>query len=344
MEQTLPRRQHQILLALIQEYISTAEPVGSATLVHKCGIEASPATIRSEMARLESDGYLYQPHTSSGRAPTNRAYRYYVDFLLDMQISPPTDVQNALVEYEHYNASVQRLLEFSSKHLAGMTRFTSLVLAPRLRRTMFKYLRLVHAGENNLILILMTNTGAIINKLIQMDQPMSDESLDRMTGVLNERLKGMYLGDIQIDFLQNLEPELQKEILVNLGELALETASQEETDVICDGTANLLDIPEFRDLEKLKNILGLLDDEKLVAEILKKTIASEGVKVYIGSEHQVPEAAQCAFITAPYEIQGIPVGSVGIMGPTRMPYKRLIPLIRAFARVFGRKLDNTNKS
>ncbi len=336
----LPKRQHQIVLALIREFINTAEPVGSNTLTRKYNISASPATIRNEMARLESDGFMQQPHTSSGRVPTDKAYRYYVNYLLQQQVEPPRDMQEVLREYEHYTAHVEKLLEHTSKLLADLTHYTSLILAPRIRRTLFRYLRLVPADDsNNVIIILMTNTGTLINKLVQLEHGISDQGLERMTNLLNDRLSGMCLGDIDVDFLRSLEPGLQVEILHQLAEVTRETALNEEGDFICGGTVNLLDWPEFRNLEKLRKILELLEEEKVVAEILNKTLTDSDVKVFIGSEHRLPKASDCTFITAAYRIGSTPVGSIGIMGPTRMNYQRLIPAVRAVAQVFGRKLS-----
>ena len=340
MDVKLPKRQHQIILALIKEFITTAEPVGSTTLTRKYNISASSATIRNEMSRLESEGFMQQPHTSSGRVPTDKAYRYYVNCLLQQQVAPPTDVQEILREYEQYTAHVEKLLDHTSKLLANLTHYTSLILAPRLRRSLFRYVRLVPADDsNNVIIILMTNTGTLINKLVQLEQGMTAEGLERMTNLLNDRLSGMCLGDINVDFLQSLEPGLQLEILRRLAEVTRQTAASEDGNFIYDGTVNLLDSPEFRNLEKLKKILELLEEEKVVAEILNKTLTDSDVKVYIGSEHRLPKASDCAFITAAYSIGSTPVGSIGIMGPTRMPYQRLIPAIRAVAQVFSKKLS-----
>ena len=325
-------------MALIREFISTAEPVGSGTLVRKYDISASSATIRNEMGKLEELGYLFQPHASSGRIPTDKAYRYYVNFLMQKQISPPDDVKEILHEYELYESHIQRLLEYTSKILADMTHFTSLVLAPRLRRTMFKYLKLAPLEGNQVLIIMMTNTGAIINKLIPMDRELPPESLERMTNILNDRLAGMYLGDIQMDFLEKMEEDLHKDILEHLTLLTRETLQNASDHFIYDGTVNLLDLPEFQNLEKLRIIMELLEEEKRVADILKKTLLVEGVKIYIGHEIPLAPVKECSFITASYQIGGTPVGTIGIMGPTRMPYQRIIPVVNAFATVFSRKL------
>ncbi len=338
MDDVLSKRQHQILLSLVQEFIDRAEPVGSSTLARKYGISASPATIRNEMARLEDMGYLYQPHTSSGRVPTDKAYRYYVNFLLKERISPPEDVQRVLREFESFDDHINRMVEYASKLLADLTHYTSLVLAPRLRKTMFKYLKLAPLEGNQVLIILLTNTGSVINKLIQVDVPLSEESLERMTNILNRRLSGMYLGDIKLDFLKSIERGLHQEILRHLSLLTMETLQREDT-LVYDGALNLLDLPEFQNIDRLKRIMELLEEEKIVADILKKTLSTEKGRIYIGREVPSQEPLDdITFITAPYYMGHMPIGSVGVLGPMRMPYHRIIPVVDAIAKIFSKKL------
>lgn len=339
MEANVTPRQNRILLSLVKEFIDSAEPVGSSYLARKYGISSSPATIRNEMAKLESMGYLQQPHASSGRVPSDKAYRHYVNYLIEQKVTTPEDVKRILAEFRSYNAHIQRLLERASKLLANFTHYTSLVLAPRLRKSLFKYLKLVPADGRRIIIILVTNTGTILNKVIQLENEVSEEDLEKMTNLLNQRLSGMYLGEINLNFLLSLQAGLQKEILEELSEVTREVVTSDESHFIYDGAANLLDTPEFHDLERLKTVLALLEEERVVAEILNKTLNNEGVKVYIGTELDLDIAQECTFITAAYTLNGIPLGSVGIIGPTRMPYQRLIPAIGSFAEVFSEKLN-----
>jgi heat-inducible transcriptional repressor len=338
MDDLLSARQHQILIDLVREFISTAEPVGSSTLTHKYDISASPATIRNDMARLEEQGYLQQPHTSAGRVPTDKAYRYYVNFLMQKQIKVPDEARDVIDEYERYEAHVQNLLEYTSKCLADITNFTSLILAPRLRRTMFKYLKVAPLEDSQMLIILMTNTGAIINKIIHLEKSIGFDKLERITNVLNNRLSGMFLGDIHLEFLRGLEVNLPPELLQHICELTRETLQSDENRFIYDGASNLLNLPEFQNLEKLRLIMLLLEEEKMVADILKQTLMNEGVKIYIGQEHRLSPIEDCSFITAAYQVGQIPLGTIGIMGPKRMPYQKLIPVVNAFADVFSRKL------
>jgi heat-inducible transcriptional repressor len=338
MDNMLSSRQHQIIIALVKEFIATAEPVGSATLTHKYGITASSATIRNDMAKLEEQGYLQQPHTSAGRTPTDKAYRYYVNFLMQKQIKVPDEVRDILDEYEKYEAHVQNLLEYTSKSLADLTHFTSLILAPRLRKTMFKYMKIAPLEDNQMLIILMTNTGAIINKVIHLEKSIQLDKLERITNILNNRLGGMFLGDIHLEFLRQLENSLPPDLLQHIFELTRETLQSDENRFIYDGASNLMNLPEFQNLEKLRLIMLLLEEEKMVADILKQTLINEGVKIFIGQEHKLSPVEDCSFITATYQIGQTPLGTIGIMGPKRMPYQTLIPVVNAFANVFSKKL------
>ncbi len=339
METLLSSRQHRILVAIINEFIISAEPVGSITLVRKYDILFSSATIRNEMSRLEELGYLFQPHTSSGRIPTDRAYRYYVDFLMKKRLNPPQDIDVVLDEYKKLEAHLGRLVDYTGRLLSDLTKYTSLVLVPRFRRTLFRFLKITPLEDNNIVLILMTNTGSILNKVIHLSREINEEQLGKMTKILNDRLSGMFLGDINLEFLQNLPGDLHEDLIQNLSSLTLETLKDQESDVRCEGTRHLFDLPEFQDLKRLRSIFEVLEDEKVVAEILKKTLTTEGLKVYIGSEHHLDEMKECSFITATYSMRGVPLGTIAVMGPTRMPYDTIIPVVNSFAEVFSEKLN-----
>lgn len=343
MDEILPGRQHKILLALIREFIETAEPVGSNTLYRKHNLKASPATIRNDMAKLEEKNYLMQPHTSSGRIPTDKGYRYYVNYLMSQKMKTPGDVKKDLQEFEKFQAGLEKLVQYSCRILADMTHHTSLVLVPRIRRTMFKYLKLTPIEDKQILIILMTNTGSIINKVIRLEREFDEEELDRMTRILNDRLSGMYLKDIRMDFLTEIEGELQTDILKHISLLTRETFQDQDDRFIYDGTANLLDLPEFQNLEKLKLVMELLEEEKVISQILKQTLFNEGVKIYIGHEISIDPIAGCSFITATYQIGSTPVGTVAVMGPTRIPYHRVIPVVNAFADIFSKKLTLISK-
>jgi heat-inducible transcriptional repressor len=338
MEELLSPRQHQILLTIIQEFINSAEPVGSATLVNRYGFRLSPATLRNEMAKLEDLGFLFQPHTSSGRIPTDRAYRYYVNFLMQKRMDPPEDVETTLKEYERLEAHLHRLVEVTVKLLSDITHYTSIVLVPRFRQNLFRYLKITPIEGRRALLILMTNTGAILNKVITLNKDVTEEYLQRITENLNRRLEGVFLENISSELMKNIDDEATEEIAGHIGILARESALQEDKGLIYEGTKHLLTAPEFHDIERLKAIFEFLEDEKLISEILKNTLGNEGIKILIGEEHRMDLIRECSFITATYRLGQTPIGSLAIMGPTRMPYGRLIPVVNACAELFSEKL------
>ena len=338
MEELLSPRQHKIIIAIISEFIASAEPVGSTTLVRKYDILVSSATIRNEMSRLENKGFLFQPHTSSGRIPTDRAYRYYVDFLMQKSLNLPHNLDTFLEEYKRLEAHLHKLIGYTGKLLSDLTQYTSLVLVPRFKKDLFRFLKITPLEGRRILLILMTNTGSIKNKVIHLSRDISEEHFKKMTRILNERLSGMFLRDINPQFLQKLPEEINEDLIHHLSQLTKESVISQDSDVICEGTRHLLELPEFQDLNRLRSIFNMLENEKLVSEILNKTLATEGLKVYIGSEHNLEEMKECSFITATYGLGGIPLGAIAILGPTRMPYGRIIPVVNSLAKLFSEKL------
>lgn len=339
MKSFLPPRLHQILIAIVKEFIASAEPIGSKAIVKKYDFSVSPATIRNEMAKLEELGFLFQPHTSSGRVPTDKAYRYYVNHILSQQMQPPVDVEAALKEYENLEFHFQKLIEYTVQLIADITHYTSLVLVPRFKRTLFRYIKITPIDGNRLLLIMMTNTGAILNKVIQVSRAISEEEQEKMTNILNERLSNKYFEDVYKELLEDTSEEMQEEIIQHIGLLTREALREQEDRLIYDGAKHLLEAPEFRDLDKLKTVFEALEDEKLVVEILKKTLENEGLQVIIGSENRAQEMKDCSIITATYGVRETPLGSIAVMGPTRMPYARIIPVINACAEIFSEKLE-----
>ncbi|HXE73815.1 MAG TPA: heat-inducible transcriptional repressor HrcA [Candidatus Nitrosotenuis sp.] len=328
----LEARQQKILLAVIREHVRTAEPVGSGQVARRYALNCSAATIRHEMARLEEMGYLGQPHTSAGRLPLDRAYRFYVDRLLETGVNPPPEARGL-----HLAAStrlLETMLAEALRQLSELTRYTALILSPQLRPSLLRYLQLVPLGPRHLLLVLLTSTGQVVQKAIEVSSDIPDH-LESTTRALNQRLRGLPLGQITRDLLRDLEVEVDEEILWGLStEAPLEGAR-----VMLDGTSHLLDQPEFKDLERLRAVLRVLDEEELLAEVLSKTLHSSGLQAWIGSENELPEIRGCSLLSAPYCYRGQPVGSMAILGPTRMPYARMLGILQGMADLLSSRLD-----
>lgn len=334
----LEPRQERILLAVIREYVETAEPVGSASLLQKYNLGCSSATIRNEMARLEELGFLAQPHTSAGRLPLDKAYRYYVDRLLEKRIVPPPEASEIARDFQDIDRELAALLDHARRRLSQLTRYTSVVLGPRLGRSLFKYLQLIKTAPRQVLLIMMTHAGTIVHRVIDLSMDLDPHDLDRLTNMLNDRLLGMSMDRINIDFLRGLPQPLEPEILERVSQVTQELAREYEHRVYFEGASNLLDQPEFRDAYKARGLLEVLEQESMLAEILDKSLPRDGVAVVIGGEHLLSQMRECTMVTATYCVGGLPIGSIGVIGPMRLHYDRVISIVKCVADVFGRRL------
>jgi len=336
----LTSRQENILLAIVKEYIRTAEPVSSQALLLKHDFVFSSATLRSEMASLEDLGYLIQPYTSAGRIPSDRAYRFYVDTLMQEEIPPPPEALSIRRQYQYLDAEMDRMIQQTTRLLADLTRYTSLVLAPQIRKTFFKYLKLLPLGPGTILMVLLTNTGSMLKRVVEVTEEVQPETLEKVANLLNERLNGISFALMDAPFLEFSSVDFEKTLLLReISRATVEAAREHEEKLFYEGTSHLLEVPEFRDLNKLQTILEFLEEEKLIAEILGKTLASPGIQVGIGSENRCVEIRDCAMITATYQVGGKPLGTIGIIGPTRMPYRNIISIVDYVAGSFSDKLN-----
>lgn len=337
-EDVLEPRQERILLAVIREYIETAEPVGSTVLSQKCNLDCSSATIRSEMARLEEMGYLAHPHTSAGRIPLDRAYRYYVDLLLRTNIQPPPEARAIARDFQDTVRELETLIEHTTRVLSQLTRYTSVVLGPRLGRSLFKYLQLVGVGPRQILLVMMTHAGSIVHKVVEVTGPVDADKLVRLTNMLNDRLHGLSLEAIHQGLRQLIEP-MEPEILERVSEATRDLMRESTHRAFLEGAANLLDQPEFHDVHKVRALLEVLEREQMLVEVMDQSLSDSGVMVVIGAENRVSEMRQCTVVAATYTVDGVPVGSLGVLGPTRLTYERVIPIVRYVADRFGSRLS-----
>ena len=326
----LDERKRKILQAIIDDYVLTAEPIGSRTIARKYKLGISPATIRNEMADLEILGFLEQPHTSAGRIPSAKGYRFYVDCLM----SPPKISANevALIE-QWYKTRARRLSEVfqeTAKMLSRMTRNISLVSAPQVtQKCIFKYMQFLPLDERRVILVLVTDVGFVENKVIDVAPGTDFEELQELARQVNRRLGGLPLDKIKASLLD----EVKKDILLDtdLLNFTLETLSEalvNNTDqkVYLGGTTQLLSQPEFRDVEKIKGLLSMLEEQRLLKDILQ-TSQKDGVVVSIGEENSYSGIQDCSMVQATYRFDGQIVGAIAVLGPTRMEYGKIVAVL-----------------
>ncbi len=324
----LDERKQRILQAVIQDYISSAEPVGSRTLARKYDLGVSPATIRNEMADLEMLGYLEHIHTSSGRVPSSKGYRLYVDSLLPVQ--PMTDAEKAMID-KWYKAKVQQLdqvFQETAKIISKLTRNVSLVLAPQISKAAFRCIQFLPLDDHRVIAVLMTDAGFVENRIMEMPAGSSFEDFQRMAKVINGCLAGHTLGAIQNGSLKQIEAEIGDNGLYESAMTLIDKAlnSQRKERLYLGGTTEMMEQPEFHNVDKVKELLIMLEKDQLMKDILKAHLG-DGLTVTIGQENEYSGIKDCSIITATYHLDGELLGSMAVLGPTRMEYGRTMSLL-----------------
>ena len=324
----LDERKQRILQAIINDYISSAEPVGSRTIARKYDLGVSPATIRNEMADLEMLGYLEQLHTSSGRIPSSKGYRFYVDDLLPPQ--PMTSHEKEVID-RWYRARVKRVEEVfqeTAKIISRMTKNISLVLAPQITKAAFRCLQFLPLDSHRVIAVIMTDAGFVENKIIEMPAGAAFTDFQRMAQVINESLAGQSLDAIQQGSLKHIRDEIMDESLYEAAMEVIRRALdfEKRERLYLGGTTQLLEQPEFHDVERVKEILLMLEEEQLMKDILHAHLG-EGLSVTIGHENQYSGIQDCSIITATYHLDGELLGTIAVLGPTRMEYGKSMALL-----------------
>lgn len=337
----LNERKQRILHAVVKDYIQTAEPVGSRTLSRHYHFDLSAATIRNEMADLEELGFLTQPHTSAGRIPSQQGYRFYVDSLMDAAIlsQQEEDYLGQFFTQVEKMREIDQIVQQTAKALSFVTRYTSLVLAPQIQRSAFKQMRLIPVDSQRALVVLMTDTGYIKNKVIEMPKALSQDELNRIVAYINEQLSGQTIASLSAARLRKLRTDLYShmDILDSMFHMLEECQAESDSRVFLGGTSNILDQPEFKDMEKVKHLLTLFEEGERLTLILGTPL--EGVSIRIGTENTLIEMSDCSLITASYQMNDRPLGTIGVLGPTRMDYARVITVIEEIAGRLNKLID-----
>ena len=337
----LDERKQRILQAIINDYVSTAEPIGSRTIARKYDLGVSPATIRNEMADLELLGYLEQLHTSSGRIPSAKGYRFYVDTLLSRPEISENDIS---MISSWYNAKVRRIEEVfqeTARIISRMTHNISLVLAPQISQSSFKYLQFLPMDERRVIVVIVTDGGFVENKMIDIPEDTTFEELQRVAEAINKRLAGVSLNSIKSSVLKEIGKSVVPDSSVFDAALAVIhnalTIDKKER-LYLGGTTQLLNQPEFRDVEKMRNILLMLEEEQLLCDILHAQ-DEDGIVVKIGHENKYSGIKDCSMVQATYRVDGQVVGTIAVLGPTRMEYGKVMALLEFMHSNLGKILN-----
>lgn len=336
----LDERKKKILQTIVNDYVSTAEPVGSRTLARKYGLGLSPATIRNEMADLEVLGYLAQPHTSAGRIPSPQGYRFYVDCLLEPPRISAHEVNLITNWYQTRVRSIEEVFQETAKIISRMTRNITLVTAPQLSQSTFKYLQFLPLDDRRAIVIIVTDAGFVENKVIDIPQGTSFHDLQQIAAGINRRLGGLGFDRIKQSLLREIKDDLLAdpalfEAALTILRQALAVDKSER--VYLGGTTQLLNQPEFRDVDKIRGLLNMLEEEKLLADIIHMN-DGEGVVVTIGEENKFSGIQDCSMVQATYRIEGQVIGTLAVLGPTRMEYGKIMAVLEFMHRHLGEML------
>ncbi len=324
-------RKNKVLQAIIEDYVATAEPVGSRTIARKYNLGVSPATIRNEMSDLEEMGYLEQPHTSAGRIPSDRGYRYYVDCLMPERPINPAEQEAIRRTFQRKIREFDTLVRETARLLSETTQLTAVISGPQFEKAVFKEIRLVPLGQDRALLIYITDSGLVENQVVEVPLEVTMLELQQVAALLSEHLRGQRVETLS-------RTALQRE-LVRYGTLleqALYFLEQklepgERHRLYLGGTSHMLDQPEFRDVEKLRGVLSFLEQEEAVASVLGVDRESEGVEIQIGEEIRLRELADCSVVTATYRLGDRIIGKMGVIGPRRMEYPKVVSILNAIA-------------
>src|SRR5215467_503389 len=344
----LSRRERRVLEAVIRSYVETAEPAGSRTLSRRFGLGVSPATIRNTMSDLEEKGFLFHPHTSAGRVPTNKAYRLYVDSLLSF---PPmraaeTDRLAEEIGFRNGSSPIETILRRAAQTLGVLTQELGVALGPRLDRSILRRLELVSVSSERMLMVLTLDGGMVRTVFVEVPGEIAPSALASVTAVLNERLAGLTLAEIRSSLgtrLRDATADRSASELLNIfvqeGEQLFDAALPgADADVMLGAASVLAEQPEFSGADRLRRLLALTERPQALGDAIRRRGQAPGISITIGAEHDDPRLEEFTLITAEYHV-GPLTGVIGVIGPTRMPYDKVISLVSHTSRLLNDLLD-----
>ena len=336
----LNERAQTLLKALVERYIADGQPVGSRALSRMSGLDLSPASIRNVMADLEDMGFIASPHTSAGRIPTPRGYRFFVDTLLTLKPLDNNEIHQ--LEGQLHTESRQRIVTSASQLLSDLTHFAGVVMTPR-RAAMFRQIEFVSLSDKRILIIIVSPEGDVQNRIFALDRSYTPSELVEAANLLNQHYAGCSVEGIR----RRVHNEL-KELRENMSQLmaaALEVgtqAMQDATDeIVLSGERNLLHVQDLSgNMASLRKLFDLFEKKTSLLQLLDVSNRAQGVQIFIGGESGLVPLDECSIVTAPYEVDGQIVGTLGVIGPTRMAYERVIPIVDITAKLLSSALSH----
>lgn len=329
-------RKKKILQAIIDEYIGTAEPVGSRAISKKNELGLSSATIRNEMADLEELGYLVQPHTSAGRIPSDMGYRFYVNSLMQRYQMGVEAMEKMKFDFQKKVDQLDTIIKKASIMASAMTDYTTVVTSPILNQSKIRKLDLVALGGDTVMLILITSAGTVKNQVMSI--PIDDSTAEQLAGILNSKLSGLTIDAITFDKIQELQNEmsgvfdLHPKSLIQILDFIYKTIeSLDETEIYINNAKSILKQPEYSDVKKAQEMFGFLEDPKNLKSIIDKPSKDGTASITIGSENKFEQLHDCSLVTVNYSLGDKAVGKIGVIGPKRMNYAKVISALDCIA-------------
>jgi heat-inducible transcriptional repressor len=325
-----------LLKALVERYIADGQPVGSRTLSKASGLELSPATIRNVMSDLEELGLIASPHTSAGRIPTNRGYRLFVDTMLTVQ-------KGELPTHRLAPDQPQKVIANAANMLSSLSHYVGVVMAPK-RASVFRHIEFLRLSEKRVLLIIVSPEGDVQNRVIFTEADYSQSQLIEASNYLNAHYAGMAIEQVRMRVKQELV-NLQSEIASLMQaavQMSSEAMSEDEGDVVISGERNLLSVSDFSsDMGNLRQAFDLFEQKTQLMRLLDVSSQADGVRIFIGGESQFVPMQELSVVSAPYEVDGHVVGTLGVIGPTRMPYERMIQIVDITSKMVGNALSQS---
>lgn len=328
--QGLDDRKMKILQTIIKTYLETGEPVGSRTISKYADLNLSSATIRNEMADLEDLGYIVQPHTSAGRIPSDKGYRWYVDRLMDEKEQEVTEMKEQMLQKAD---KMDQLLKQAAKVLAANTNYATMISAPTYNRNKLKFIQLSQVDENQIIAVIVMEGNIIKNKIVTVDEELSNETLLKLNMLLNTNLTGMSIEEINLGMIARLKEQagIHSEVISDVLDAVANVIQVDDLEIYTSGETNIFKYPELSDRQSAQEIISAFEEKQQLASIVTQTLADEenkGIQVYIGNETPVQNMKDCSVVTATYELGEGMQGTIGIVGPKRMDYEHVMKTLK----------------
>ncbi|KPK74067.1 MAG: HrcA family transcriptional regulator [Acidithiobacillales bacterium SM23_46] len=345
---SLSPRAELLLKALIERYIADGQPVGSRTLARQAGLDLSPATVRNVMADLEEMGLIRSPHTSAGRVPTEKGYRLFVDSLLKVQPLDTIELRRLQDELD-FHQNPQQLIESASHMLSDVSRLAGIVMVPRRdEQTSLRQIEFVPLSGGRILVILVTQDGQVHNRIVVPERDYSASELTQAANCFNETYAGRAMSDVRHALLaemQQASDDMQRilTMAVSMARQAFAPGAEGSDALVVHGESNLMDFPELGDVRRLRRLFDAFNAKRDLLHLLDRSMRAGGIKIFIGSESGHEVLTECSVVTAPFSVEGQIVGTLGVIGPTRMAYQQVIPIVDITARLLSSALSLTDR-